>query len=95
MEPHPPVGHPNVAEMCQILEDYAIEDVHEILIRNGMYLPARGGHWLTKKLMLQMWRGEVYCPYYGDMKLRPCPKPPSRQALVDEVNKEIVRRYRD
>ena len=91
----PPLAHPNVVELCQILEDYQIEDLHEILLRNGLYLPSRGGHWLTKKTMLAMYKAEVHCPMYGDLKPRPCPKPPSRQVLVEEVNKEILRRYRD
>ena len=42
-----------------------------------------------------MYRGEIHCPYYGELKIRPCPKPPSRQVLVEEVNKEIMRKYRD
>ena len=66
-------------EIVLVLEDYAIEDLHEILLRHGIYLPARGGHWLTKKLMLAMWKGEIYCPKYADLKPMPCPRPPSRQ----------------
>ena len=45
--------------------------------------------------MLAMYKAEIHCPMFGDLKPRPCPKPPSRQVLVEEVNKEILRRYRD
>ena len=81
-------------EIGLILDDYVIEDLHEILIRDGLYLPARGGHWLTKKLMLAMWRGEIYCPQYVDLKLRPCPRPPPRYQIVAEVNKEIASKFK-
>ena len=69
--------------------------MHEILIRDGWALPQRGSHWLTKKMMLAMYRGEVFCPRYTDLKPRPCPKPPTRAILVEEVNKEIERRCQD
>ena len=93
--PNAPINSPTINEISLLLEDYAIEDVHEILIRNGLYLPSRGGHWVTKKVMIAMYKGEIHCPYFGDLKPRPCPKPPSRQLLVEEVNKEIMRKYRD
>ena len=42
-----------------------------------------------------MYRGEVYCPKYTDLKPRPCPKPPTRAILVEEVNKEIHKQFLD
>ena len=78
---------------CQALEGYTLEDVHEILIRYGLALPQRGSHWLTKKMMMAMYRGDVYCPKFAELKPRPCPKPPTRAVLVEELNKEIQKRY--
>ena len=49
------IGNMTIEDISVILDDYALEDLHEILLRIGLYLPARGGHWLTKKLMLAMW----------------------------------------
>ena len=49
---NPQIGSMTLSEICLILEDYALDDLHEILLRAGLYLPARGGHWVTKKLML-------------------------------------------
>jgi hypothetical protein len=83
----------NPNELCLVLEDYAIEELHEILQRAGLYLPARGGHWLTKKLMLAMCRGDIYCPNYAELIPKPCPRPPSRQSLVEELNKEIAKKF--
>ena len=79
--------------VCAILEDFPIEVLHEVLVRNGWHLPGKGGHWLTKKVMLAMYRYEIYCPSYLDLKPRPCPRPPQRAVLVEEINKEIVRKF--
>ena len=81
--------------ICLILDDYALEDLYEILLRNGLALPMKGQHWLTKKLMLAMFRGEVYCPKFADLKPRPCPKPPTRVVLVEELNKEIELKFKE
>lgn len=78
---------------CHALEDYTLEDVHEILIRYGLALPQRGSHWLTKKMMMAMYRGDIYCPKFAELKPRPCPRPPTRATLVEELNKEIQKRY--
>ena len=78
-----------------IMDDYALEDLYEILLRNGLALPPKGQHWLTKKLMMSMFRGEVYCPKFSDLKPRPCPKPPVRTVLVEELNKAIEAKFQD
>lgn len=66
-----------INEVCTILEDYAIDDVHEILLRNDLFLPTKGSHWATKKVMLSMFKGEIYCPKFSDLRPRPCPRPPT------------------
>ena len=85
----------SMKSVCLVLDDYALEDLYEILTRNGLALPPKGMHWLTKKVMLSMFRGEVYCPKYSDLKPRPCPKPPTRNVLVEELNKEIEQKFKD
>ena len=94
-QPLAPAGTASKAELSTILDDYNLEDVHEILTRAGLYLPAKSGHWLTKKQMLAMYRGDQYAVTWNELKPQPCPRPPTRQELVDEVNKEIVKRTRD
>ena len=42
-----------------------------------------------------MFRYETYCLSYLDLKPRPCPRPPQRAVVVEEINKEIVRKYGD
>ena len=73
MEKLPPDGHNDdvhmgaprsLQEICAVLDDYPIEDVYEILSRNNLALPSRGGHWATKKIMIAMFRGDTFCPTY-------------------------------
>ena len=73
-QPVPPSVSASKAELSTILDDYNLEDVHEILTRTGLYLPAKSGHWLTKKVMLAMFRGETYCPSWNELKPQPCPR---------------------
>ena len=32
----------------------------------------------------------MFCPKYRDLKPRPCPRPPTKEALIEELNKEIA-----
>ena len=45
--------------------------------------------------MMAIWKGEIYCPRYRDLRPRPCPRPPIRPVLVEELNKEILHKYGD
>ena len=71
------------------LDDYNLEDLHDMMVRNGYYLPTKSCHWMTKKVMLSMIMGQTYCPKYKDIKVKTCPKRPYRIILVTEINKEI------
>ena len=55
-------------EICAILDEYQIEEVYEILTRNNLALPSRGGHWVTKKIMIAMFKGDTYCPTYEQLR---------------------------
>ena len=45
--------------------------------------------------MLQMWKGEVFCPMYADVRPLPAPRPPPKGTLLDQVNTAIVERFGD
>ena len=77
-----------------ILEDYMKEDLHELLTRNGFYLPYNSKcSWLSKKIMIAMFLGDTWCPKYRQVQPKPCPRPPTRKILVEELNKEINRQH--
>lgn len=80
-------------QVLPALDDYQAEDLYEILVRNHYYMPQRG-QWLTKKVMLQIFIGAMYCPKYEEVVVRPCPHPPSKLVLLAEINKEITKSAR-
>ena len=45
--------------------------------------------------MVAMWKQEMYCPRYSDVRLLPCPKPPTKPVLISQVNKAIVAKFGD
>ena len=42
-----------------------------------------------------MWLGNTFCPKYSDIRPLPCPKPPPKSVLIDQVNEAIVKRFGD
>ena len=69
--------HEYVNKVCKELDDFLIDDLYDVLTKNGWYLPLRS-NWVTKRLMLQFWRGDTFCPMYSELKPRPCPHHPPR-----------------
>ena len=49
------------------LEDYTLNVLYEMMTKNGFYLPTLSCHWLTKKVMLSIVQGNIYCPMYKDI----------------------------
>ena len=69
-------------KLVQELDDYLLEDLYELLVRNSFYLPSKTCHWLTKKVMISMVLGNTYCPQYDDIRPLTCPRPPVRLELI-------------
>ena len=67
-----------LAKLAYELDDYFLDDLYEIMVRNGFYLPQKSCHWLTKKVMISVAMGKIYCPMYKQIRPQPCPKPPQR-----------------
>lgn len=73
------------------MDDYRVDDYHEILLRNEYFLPKKSS-WMTKKQMLAIFLGNQWCPKYPNLVIRPCPKAPSKELLIEHVNKEIEKK---
>ena len=58
---------------------------YEAMIRNGWYLPAIKSPFVTLKYLSGVKRGPIYCPKFSDIRLRPCPTPPSKEELVNAL----------
>ena len=47
-----------------MLDKFPMKDAYEVAVRNGYYLPARTCNWFTKKMLVAMVAGKVYCPMF-------------------------------
>lgn len=64
-------------DFTSVIEGMA--DLYEASICNGFYLPKQSSSIITEEYLLQVIKGEVWCPRYKDIRLSPCPWPPSKK----------------
>ena len=62
-------------------------DLYYATIRYGNYLPSFKSSIITEDYINGVIEGRIYCPTYDDIKLKPCPFPPSKEALLDYAKK--------
>ena len=56
----------------------------EKMRRNDFYLPS--GPFCSLTYMFGVLNKQFYCPTYTNVRLRPCPTPPPKKELLEEVN---------
>ena len=66
--------------------------LYEALLRNGYYMPPYSCRIVTVVYMDKVKSGEVYVPKYDIIRLRPCPNPPVKKRVFDEIGL-IVRNF--
>ena len=63
--------------------------LYECMQRNGFFMPSISSTLVTVKYMISVKEGEVWCPRYEYVKLRPCPRPPLKSLMIEELHKEL------
>ena len=63
------------------------EDYHNACVKNGFRMPHVKSSLCTLKFMKEVRTGETWVPKLTDVKLAPCPNPPS----LEEIRAELVR----
>ena len=63
------------------------QTLYEMILRNSFYLPARNSSFCTVDYLIAVKKGELFCPKYEDIRLRPCPIPPTKLELIKEIIK--------
>ena len=53
--------------------------LYNACIQNGFYLPSLKNAFVTQKLLMEVFRGECFCPKLQDMRFLPCFKPPTNK----------------
>ena len=71
------------SEEVEILDK---DDLYIVMVKNGWYLPSKSSTMCTATWMKQVVRGEAYCFNFADIRLRPCPVPPKKEVLLEELN---------
>lgn len=69
--------------------------LYNAMIRNGFYLPKKKATIVNEAYLQKVKSGEFYCPKFTDVIARPCPDPPSREILLDEVVKATTKVGKD
>ena len=63
------------------------DTLYEIMVRNSWYLPRIKCSAVTVDYMLAVREGQIFCPKFEDIRLKPCPKPPSKDELMGYIRR--------
>ena len=61
------------------------KDYHAACLRNGYRIPSLTSKLCTFEFLQEVRNGEVYVPRYSDLKVSPCPVPPTIPQIQDEL----------
>ena len=62
--------------------------------RNGLYLPAYT-NFITHQYLDDVDTRKIHVPDYSDIRLRPCPRPPPKNVIVDELYKLSLYKHKN
>ena len=61
------------------------KDLYELATRNGFYLPTLKSGACTEDYLINVVKGGYWCYKYADIKMLPCPRPPSKDILIEKL----------
>jgi len=64
-------------------------ELYEATVRNGWYLPSLKSSIVNENYLTNVIKGAYYCPKYSDVRLAACTRPPSKEYLVEQVNRAV------
>lgn len=62
-----------------------IHDLYNLALRNEFYLPAESSSAVNEVMLFQVLQGVYWCPKFKDIRMKPCPKPPTKEVLVHKL----------
>ena len=62
------------------------QDLYEAVLRNEFYLPRYKSSMITEAYLYNVLNGKTFCPKFADIKLKACPRPPSKEYLLKRLN---------
>jgi hypothetical protein len=57
------------------------EMMHEALVRHGLFLPDTNASICTESFLEGVAQKKVWCPLFSEIKLKPFPRPPTKELL--------------
>lgn len=69
-------------------------ELYEAAIRNGFYLPSMKSSLITEKYLMGIVHGNIWCPLFKEIRLSPCPRPPSKEVLIEKLKSYIKKEKR-
>lgn len=72
-----------VADFVLEIKDKA--QLHEALERHGFFLPSLKSSIATERYLEEVAQGITWCPKYSEIHLKPCPRPPSKDILIEKL----------
>ena len=60
---------------------------------HGYFLPDMSSSMCTEEYLQDVAIGKLWCPRYDDIRLRPCPRPPSKKMLIP-ILVELLAKYK-
>jgi hypothetical protein len=54
------------------------KELYEAAVRNGYFLPKLKSSIITEDYINMVISGQLLCPKYSEIRLRPCPMPPDK-----------------
>lgn len=77
----------SVQEIAKYIRSKA--DLYEAAVRNGYFLPQKNAQIITEEFLTEVLRGSCWCPKYSEIRLLPCPRPPSKDILLKKFAKMV------
>ena len=63
--------------------------------RNNWYLPSLKSSIISQEYIEGVRKGTIYCPKYSDLKPKPCPDPPTKEYLLNELVRITTEKGKD
>lgn len=62
-------------------------ELYDSMIRNGWFLPSITSTAINEVYMIGIIRGEIFCPKFEQIGLKPCPSLPTKQVLLEKLHR--------
>ena len=64
-------------------------ELYEAAVRNGYFLPKFKSSIITEDYINMVISGQIVCPKYSEVRLRPCPIPPDKDTLIKMAQQAV------